>query len=227
MIKMKLLKIEVADTIVQTHTHTKKTKMSAGPETKKSKTSQQREALPLSAHLERLSSVSRVFMDQRVLEQRKEIESLREENRRLQLQLFWRDHEVSALESLMLDLNTARIGSPRCDCSGCCVAGRFPMAPRKPFVEETCQFKAFFEQKLQDLGMTFICLHGMKRTIIRMEACDPFNGVCDKDCHLVNLSGKNWFNFYYGRKLWSAFDVHDPELQKLATLFKWMRESVC
>lgn len=196
--------------------------MAASP-TKRCKTSEN-----LSEHLERLGSVTRLFMDQRVLEQRREIEKLREENQGLKLQLFWRDHEISALESLMLDLNMSRVSSPQCDCTGCCMAGRFPLPPRKLYAaaEETCTFKAFFEDKLQELGITFLCLHGDSSRILRMEACDPLNGVCSDDYHLINLSGKNWFNFYYGRKLWAARDVHDPEVQKLHRLFQWMKEGL-
>ena len=184
--------------------------------------------------IDRLACISRVLMDQRVLDQRKEIEQLQEENRRLHLQLFWKDHELSSLESLMMDLNIATPWSSHCDCYGCCVAGRYPanpiiLPPNRMELEPPCQFGLMFEAKLNELGMTFHAKdlkpgESMRDPkVLRIETCDPRNGVYDEDYHFVNLTGKNWFNIFYGKKLWGAKDVNDLEIQKLIKLFKWMR----
>jgi hypothetical protein len=178
----------------------------------------------LLSHTDKLATVSKVLMDQRVLEQRKEIEMLREENKRLQLQLFWRDHEVSVMESLMMDLNTNTVG---CKCNNCRITGRFPAARLcdNPHVE--CRFNALFEGKLVELGLTFHHVQNEEEwhpKFIIVKECDPLHVVYNDDFHLVNIiSQQPWYNFCYGRTLWEANDVNDPEVHKLAKLFEWMK----
>jgi hypothetical protein len=185
--------------------------------------------MPLLSHTDKLATVSKVLMDQRVLEQRKEIEILRDENRRLQLQLFWRDHEVSVLESLMMDLNAATVG---CGCNNCRTSGRFPAACLYDNPQVECRFDALFEGKVTELGLTFHhhvqneeeWILDPKFTMVK--ECDPLHMMYDDDFHLVNIiSQQPWYNFCYGRTLWKAKDVNDPEVQKLAKLFEWMKET--
>jgi hypothetical protein len=166
------------------------------------------------------------LMDQRVLEQRKEIDMLREENRHLLLQLFWRDHEVSVLESLMMDFNAVAVG---CVCNNCRITGRFPAAQLydNPHVE--CRFNALFEGKLVELGLTFHHVQNeeerhLDQKFTLVKDCDPLHVFYNDDFHLVNIiSQQPWYNFCYGRTMWEAKDVNDPEVQKLAKLFEWMK----
>jgi hypothetical protein len=182
----------------------------------------------LLSHTDKLATVSKVLMDQRVLEQRKEIEMLREENKRLQLQLFWRDHEVSVMESLMMDLNAA---TGECGCNNCRISGRFPAECLNSNPQVECSFKALFEGKVAELGMTFHHVENeeewvLDRKFTMVKECDPLHVVYNDDFHLVNIiSQQPWYNFCYGRSLWKAKDVNDPEVQKLAKLFEWMKET--
>jgi hypothetical protein len=174
---------------------------------------------------DKLAAVSKVLMDQRVLEQRREIEMLREENNRLQLQLFWRDHEVSVLESLMMDVNAATVG---CGCNNCRITGRYPAALLFDNPQAECSFNALFEGKLRELGMTFYQVqrkdwHADPKITMKRH-CDPLHVVYDDDFHLVNICEQPWYNFCYGRTLWKAKSVNDPEVQKLSKLMEWMRD---
>jgi len=167
------------------------------------------------ASVDRLALVCRVLLDSRFLE-------LKRENERLRLSLFWVDHSINTLKKLMGHANN-RAGGPRCRCR-CCLRTR----RSRPTIldgydddvrEETCTFGPWFERVLREHGLSFA--HGE----------DGF--PCDYDRELYprpnvdvhfqvvgHPEQTTWVLWQYGARLWAAQTPDDPELAKLAALFK-------
>jgi hypothetical protein len=165
--------------------------------------------------LDRLALVCRVLLDSRFLE-------LKRENERLKLSLFWVDHSINTLKKLMAHANN-RAGGPRCRC-GCCMRTK----RSRPSIldgyddderEETCSFGPWFQRVLQAHGLSFA--HGGDAF-----PCELDRELYPKphvDVHF-NIVGHpqytTWVVWMYGARLWGAQTTDDPELAKLAALFK-------
>jgi len=157
-------------------------------------------------HLDKLALVSRLILDQRVID-------LRRENEELKMKLFWKDYSVCDLEKVMRCGNIFAHSAPKCNCAECSWAERMDIR----MVEDkhaNCTFKPWFEMKIKECGMTvgYDCSGLIKNHESRLA------GVYEADCHFVSVTG-DWNCFSYGRKLWGAQTTADPELQKLRELF--------
>ena len=86
----------------------------------------------------KLALVSKILLDREVLH-------LRQENERLRLQLFWKNHSWSHLQELMNGANQAEEG-PRCNCWSCAASGRIEEGAQPG--EAACKLKEFFEAAL-------------------------------------------------------------------------------
>ena len=159
--------------------------------------------------LDKLITISKVFMDARVAE-------LRRENEDLRLQLFWKDYNVQSLQDVMASSNNWE-KSPKCNCLICAVSGR-TFGDEELDDERNCAFIPWLEGKIAECGLT--CGHTALGSSNHSHLSDPWNGVWDADCHLVKLGRKDWRSFSYGKRLYQAQTAEDAELKKLKNLFE-------
>ena len=68
--------------------------------------------------IDRLATTSRLLYDVRLISQRQEIEHLKQENEKLKLDIFWRDHSMYRFNEAMKTANIGR-GEMECDCALC------------------------------------------------------------------------------------------------------------
>lgn len=162
--------------------------------------------------LDRLALVSKILLDERVV-------ALRQENERLRLQLFWKDHCVSELKQLMQQAN---ISEPNCHCLACGACGRLDPESRQILpTGSTCTFKPWFENLAAECGLT--CVTGVDKEMEPVGthvSCMLGNWVYDVDFHFHHLARDDWVSWQYGAKLWKAKSVNDPEVLKLKRLFE-------
>jgi hypothetical protein len=161
--------------------------------------------------LDRLASVSRLFMDARVVE-------LRKQNERLKLELFWIKHSIQKLKDIMKHANYGRDASVSCNCWKCSLAKRIP---KGTLVDNNkkCKFLPYFEALMQDCELSYEGLPGAHTH--ENHISDEEGNVCDVDSHFVETTMRGGFlhKFTYGSKLWKAKSVDNPELKKLERLF--------
>jgi hypothetical protein len=119
--------------------------------------------------VERLSIVSKILFDSRLIELRRENETLRLEQERtidavkleqkntidkLKLKVFWLEHDGLQLKDLLAWVNDCYDG-PKCCCEGCCMFGRFGHDPDKRVLPGVnCSFIPWFENEIVDFDMT-------------------------------------------------------------------------
>jgi hypothetical protein len=163
--------------------------------------------------LDKLITVSRVFMDARVAE-------LRRENENLRLQLFWRDYDVQSLRAVMRTANNWDM-SPKCNCLNCAVSGRMDEDVESDNARE-CAFVPWFEEKIVECGLTFG--HTLPDSTNHSHVSDTWGGVYDVDCHFVKLGRGDWNFFTYGKRLYQAQTIDDAELKKLKEFIKLLLE---
>ena len=147
-------------------------------------------------------------------------QALCKENADLRVQLFWKDHNVQRFRSAM-ELSNNWDKSPKCDCWKCAVNGR------KEFDAETdssrdCAFIPWFEEKVIACKMTIGYV--LPTSTSQEHVSDTWNVVWDVDCHfvLIERMGGRWGYFAFGKKLWGAKTINDPELMKLKKLFEML-----
>jgi len=171
--------------------------------------------------VDRLALVSKVLLDVRFLE-------LKRENERLKLSLFWVDHGISALRRFMGFANN-RASGPRCRCSGCMHARR-----SRPTIldgyddevrDEACKFVPWFEQTLQEHGLSFSAKY--EGTFIDYKPDRELYPKVHADVHFFLFATNYdpptaWVSWTYAAKLWKAETTEDPELLKLKAFFEAM-----
>jgi hypothetical protein len=170
--------------------------------------------------VDRLALVSKIMLDQRFLE-------MKRENERLTLSLFWIDHSINTLQHLTNYANN-RAGGVRCHCRCCVRAKRFRPSILDGYDDEddigdrACRFGPWFEELVQAHGLS--CAAG--------GACVSFAKL-DRECHPMpdddvhfllfpthNAPATSWCTWVYGAKLWKAQTTQDPGLLQLSALFK-------
>jgi len=168
--------------------------------------------------VDRLALVSKVLLDQRFLE-------LKRENERLTLRLFWIDHSINTLKHLTNYANN-KPGGPRCHCCCCVRAKRYRPSILDGYddeiVHEACTFGPWFEKIVQEHGLSFAA-SGACVSFEKMDReCYP---MPDDDVHFLlfpthNAPATSWCTWVYGAKLWKAQTTQDPGLLQLSVLFK-------
>jgi hypothetical protein len=147
-----------------------------------------------------------------------ENKKLREINQKLELDLFWNDYGVNSLCTMMARANKYHPNAPMCTCLNCSYTERSEYNSHNNGI--SCLFKPWFEQKLDLLQIK--TLHGYPlQNVEQLEhVCSgDTEYVLDVDAHFVNMAQQNWTWFTYGASLWKATSIHDPQIQKLASLF--------
>jgi hypothetical protein len=178
--------------------------------------------------IDKLALTSRLLYDQRVLEQRKEIEMLK-------VKLFFRDYTTDYLDKAMKRLNCLHT---RCTCSGCKKTGRMFIGDTEDKYAE-CTFGPWLDNVLEEHGL--VTLH--------MQDCEDINftglynddfgtkredfvlkyDFCDEDFHLVETSDQyirrgveyhlRWENVNIGRRLWNVESIDNPWIKKFERVF--------
>ena len=170
--------------------------------------------------VDRLALVSKVLLDSRFLE-------LKRENERLKLSLFWVDHSINTLKKWMSYANR-RAAGPRCRCRMCTRSKRYYPSYDDDCLDEACKFGPWFEKIVQQHGLGF-----------ESSGKDKEHFPCDSDleCYpkpdagvhfllfpIDHVPVTTWYTWVYGSKLWNAQTTEDPELLNLTALFKTLYE---
>jgi hypothetical protein len=130
--------------------------------------------------VERLSIVSKVLFDSRLIELRRENETLRLEQKRaidtvkleqkntidkLKLKVFWLEHDHLKLLEHLAMANDSDDG-PKCCCEGCYRSGRFGNfgSDKRVLPRVNCTFIPWFENEITDFDMTSSVGHSTEVT---------------------------------------------------------------
>lgn len=148
--------------------------------------------------VDRLALVSKILLDSRFLE-------LKRENERLKLEIFWIEHSMDRLQKRIFQVNNSASG-PRCRCQNCIDTKRYKLTILDGYGDdiyyEECKFKPWFEGVLQKHGLSFTGNPG-----------DDLHF----DAHGAGDARNQWV---YGTKLRNARSTTDAELVKLSLLFE-------
>lgn len=170
--------------------------------------------------VDRLALVSKILLDQRFLE-------LKRENERLTLSLFWVDHSINTLKKLTFRANN-RAGGPRCRCRCCTRAKRRWRTELDGYddegVDEACKFGPWFEKTVQEHGLSFAS-SGKDDNHFPCDIDREWYPMPDASVHFLLFPSErepatSWCTWVYGAKLWKAQTTQDPGLLKLSALFK-------
>jgi hypothetical protein len=104
---------------------------------------------------ERLATVCKVLFDERLLELRREHETLKQKSDALKLKVFWLHHDDLKLKQHLAWANDNPTG-PNCCCENCYWNGRFDYSDEpKPIAYSIhCKFKPWFETQIVRYGLT-------------------------------------------------------------------------
>jgi hypothetical protein len=162
---------------------------------------------------DRLACVSRLLMDQRVIE-------LRRENERLKMCIFWRDHNTVNLREVLMYSNLFAPGAPDCRCISCCISG---VAGHHFGVDsvESCKFIPWIQGVAERYGMT---MEVKKPESSHVSHPSLPGHVYDQDCHFVWADVTERAYCTYGARIWKAQTVSDINLKKLSRFFDELLE---
>ena len=160
--------------------------------------------------MHKLALVSKLLLDMEVIQ-------LRQENEKLRLLLFWKNHNVQRLKEMMASANQSENG-PQCYCRVCAVTSRMSEDASEQSMD--CLFTPWFEALLDKCGLVAVYQTNYERGV--KHECDGWRRVHDVDSHYHHLIGGDWFMWTYGARLWKAQTADDPELAKLHALFKML-----
>jgi hypothetical protein len=165
------------------------------------------------SHIDRLATVSKILQDERVIELRQEVETLK-------LGIFWRDNSLFRLNEAMKIANAMHV---KCWCSFCDLKGPNDMIEEARPLNFTgeCRFMPWFHEVLLSHGLVMLEASwpermGGSHIVPRSSGPLTKNDCMDVDCHLFQLGSES--SYAFGTKLWKAKNVNDPELQKLTKL---------
>jgi hypothetical protein len=175
------------------------------------------------AHVDRLAVVSRILLDQRVIDLHREIE-------RLKLEVFWRDNSLFRLNQAM---GVANLKHVKCMCFICGMLGRTRLMDEDTETDTRgampCKFVPWLDDQLSLLG--FIVLkadrHSDHHAHVMPTSSKPLtmNDCMYSDSHFFKL-GPDGSSYAFGERLWMARSSKDPTLQKLAELISMLESEV-
>jgi len=167
----------------------------------------------------RLALVSKVLCDRELIE-------LRQENEKLKLKLFWKEHGIRKLKTWLVNSNLEGINPPGCECTYCHQRSRNKEVRFQDGVK--CDLYIWFLKYVEECGCTVMD----HRAAIRLENVRNFSHDCldyeysqdsidtpsayNVDAHFVFDS---YLDLSYGSRLLNATSVNDPELKKLEKVF--------
>ena len=153
--------------------------------------------------VERLSIVSKVLFDSRLIELRRENEALKLEQNKLKLKVFWLEHDDLKLKEHLEMANNLYDG-PKCCCEGCYWNGRFGLNPDKHVLPGVnCTFMPWFENEIVDFDMT--------------------SSVGNYTEVTTHFATNEWGDCDLGRWLVQIPTCEHPELRKVHDLFSDLR----
>ena len=177
--------------------------------------------------IDKLALTSRLLYDERVIEQRKEIE-------RLKVKLFFRDYTEKVLIGIMQRLNYQHA---KCKCSGCKATGRLCNGDIED-KEAACTFGPCFDKVLKEHGLVVLRKYRHDGFYVSGPYIDEFDTrnerfaeqftFSDEDCDLVemphNLLEKEvddarWENIIIGKRLWNAESVSNECIKQFKRVF--------
>jgi hypothetical protein len=172
--------------------------------------------------VDRLALVSKILLDSRFL-------ALKRENERLTLSLFWVDHSINTLKTLMAYANK-KPGGPQCRCRCCLHAKRcvwrWRMYNDGRINDEPCIFGPWFETILQQHGLSFAS-SAKDDNLFRCAEDRESYPMPPASVHFLLITteterapAKARGTWVYGSKLWKAQTTQDPGLLNLTALFK-------
>jgi len=169
------------------------------------------------SHIDRLAVVSRILLDERVIE-------LRQENERLKLEVFWRDNSLFRLRRAMAIANCEQM---KCMCDGCVIVGRTHSPYEDLRVDPNaniniCRFAPWFYAQLLVHGFV-VSDDDSDQSHHTPDSFGPLtrNECFDQDCHFVKL---HFDKPVFGERLWKAKSVNDPELLKLSDFISFLED---
>lgn len=167
--------------------------------------------------------VSRIFSVAPVLKD-KVVSELMKENSELKLKIFFYEHNPGQLILATRQANVLHPDHINCGCRSCVLGGRETEMWVNLRDDGTCEFKPWFQDRLEDCGLTFSSPTGDD---VERFLANPFHeAVINRDVHLVNCARGDWCEIYYGTRITNAKSVDDPELAKLAELFRLLSPDV-
>ena len=115
----------------------------------------------------------------------------------------------------------------KCHCINCMVSGRCYFHEDEYMDNEIelkgnnqntfhCQFQSAFEKLLEKNELSWT--HDLGHLIVIDEI--DFRCSSDVNAHFSNCAHGNWVVFKFGKKLWSASSIQNPEIQKYKNLIK-------
>jgi hypothetical protein len=178
------------------------------------------------ASIDKLALTCRLLYDQRVLEQRKEVEMLK-------MKLFFRDFTQKDLKNRMERLNFKNVC---CKCSGCNQAGRFLFGNAGK--EAVCTFIPWFDNVLHERGLVVLRTDS---EVQRYNAgpyadelgekldyfIDEFN-FSDDDCHLIEIFDPEDPDVRtgavcIGKRVWNSESINDQGIKQFERVFSPFR----
>ena len=159
--------------------------------------------------IDKLALVARILYDERIIEQRQEIEFLR-------LKLFWKDHDERSFKRYMAAANNI---NSLCMCTCCMLRGRTHAmeegdAPNPG--HDGCLFAPWFEEQMLSCGLVSERMTQNHTPSIWYHESLPRADCIEADCHIVNHY--DFSSIRFGKWLWEPTSADDPELQKLSML---------
>lgn len=158
--------------------------------------------------LDRLALCSKIMFDNRILQQREEIELLR-------LRIFWLENGYEAMKIAMYNFNNMVV--EMCECFWCCCADRLDREDYEHIEMDhfNCRFKTAFENLMTKYGLTWTNDPGNNLVIDVVNDRWPVHSKCtDVNAHFQNSGHEHWTSWKFGVKLCKATSVHDPEIKK-------------
>jgi hypothetical protein len=151
------------------------------------------------------------------------LQELVNENRKLNLALFWKKYNCEKLRKRISVKFQRRI---QCKCHSCCVVDKSLICN----CEEECSVEREFVQFVEQHGFSVAkeSLYGYDKNTVHATYDDEYGPeLADEiqffrgDVHFVIPSNyADWVIAGYGGKFYTAKSINDPELQKLKQLFE-------
>ena len=173
-------------------------------------------------YLDKMALVSKILLDQRVVELRGEVEKLR-------LALFWERHNSYVLNQAMMDRN---YGIRRvCMCTTCLEnrtylygLGQEDWQTVKKGGEGTvCKFKPYFMNLAEIIGITLHFWEPYQQIGFLHSSCLLYSSsFYDVDCHLV-MDRDTCRCIGFGQRLYQCRNETDREMQRLNILLSCLR----
>ena len=177
--------------------------------------------------IDKLALTCRFLYDERVLEQRKEIE-------KLQVKLFFKDYTEGNVERMIKRLNV----NTECKCTACSVLGRISHGETED-ASVVCTLGRWLDNVLHERGLVVLHLSADHDKCAEHDKCaGPYEeGVINHDqiqftnadCHLVEHVDMSflyrdepvfrWRRFSIGKRLWNVESINNQDLKQFRSVF--------